>query len=239
MVTTKKKNFVAIIPARGGSQELKGKNIKKLLGHPLIAYTIVAAQKSKYISQVYVSTDDKKIALNAKKYGAKIIDRPKKLATSTALSDLAILHAIKSMENKIVFDHVVYLQATCPLREKGDIDKAIELYLKKKADSLFASVELHSHMWKYKNDLVEPYHSSFKVIGNRSKSKINVVDNGSFYITNKNLFKKFKRRLVGKKISSYRMKKWSIFDIDNKIDFEIVEWLLSSKKNRPKHIFLI
>ena len=71
MVIKKKKNFVAIIPARGGSQELKGKNIKKLLGHPLIAYSIVAAQRSKYISQVYVSTDNKKIAFNAKKYGAK------------------------------------------------------------------------------------------------------------------------------------------------------------------------
>ena len=68
----KKKNFVAIIPARGGSKELKGKNIKKLLGHPLIAYSIIAAQRSKYISQVYVSTDNKEIALNAKKYGAKI-----------------------------------------------------------------------------------------------------------------------------------------------------------------------
>jgi len=239
LVIKKKKNFVAIIPARGGSQELKGKNIKKLLAHPLIAYSIVAAQRSKYISQVYVSTDNKKIALNAKKYGAKIINRPKKLATSTALSDLAVLHAIKSIENKIKFDHVVYLQATCPLREVKDIDKAIELYLKKKADCLFASVELHSHMWKCKKDLVEPYHSSFKFIGNRSKHKINVVDNGSFYITNKNLFKKFKRRLAGKKISSYRMKKWTINDIDSKTDFKTVEWLLSSKKNRPKQIILV
>ena len=235
----KKKNFVAIIPARGGSKELKGKNIKKLLGHPLIAYSIIAAQRSKYISQVYVSTDNKEIAVNAKKYGAKIIDRPINLATSTALSDQAVLHAIKSIENQIKFDHVLYLQATCPLREEKDVDKAIELYLKKKADCLFTSVELHSHMWKFKKDLVEPYHNSFKFIGNRSKSKINVIDNGSFYITNKKLFKKFNRRLAGKKICSYRMKKWSIFDIDSKSDFEIVEWLLSSKKNRPKKIFLI
>ncbi len=239
MVNKGENNFVAIIPARGGSQELKGKNIKKLLGHPLIAYSIVAALRSKYISQVYVSTDSKKIALSAKKYGAKIIDRPKKLATNTASSDSAVLHAIKLIERENKFDHVVYLQATCPLREVKDIDNAIELYIKKKADCLFASIELHSHMWKYKKDLVEPYHSSFKFIGNRSKSKINVIDNGSFYITNKNLFKKFKRRLAGEKISSYRMKKWTIFDIDSKIDFEIVEWLLSSKKNRPKKLLLV
>jgi N-acylneuraminate cytidylyltransferase len=238
-VIKKKKNFVAIIPARGGSKELKGKNIKKLLGHPLIAYSIIAAQRSKYISQVYVSTDNKKIALNAKKYGAKIIDRPINLATSTASSDLAVLHGIKSIENQIKFDHVLYLQVTCPLREEKDIDKAIELYLKKKADCLFTSIELHADMWKYKKDLVKPYHSSFKFIGNRSNSRINVVDNGSFYITNKKLFKKFNRRLAGKKICSYRMKKWTIFDIDNKNDFEIVEWLLASKKNRPKKILLI
>ena len=97
MVIKKKKNFVAIIPARGGSQELKGKNIKKLLGHPLIAYSIVAAQRSKYISQVYVSTDNKKIAFNAKKYGAKIINRPKNLANNTILPDAAVLHAIKEI----------------------------------------------------------------------------------------------------------------------------------------------
>ena len=56
----------------------------------------------------------KQIGLNAKKYGAKIIDRPIKLATSTALSDQAVLHTIKSIENQIKFDHVLYLQATCP-----------------------------------------------------------------------------------------------------------------------------
>jgi len=238
LVIKKKKNFVAIIPARGGSQELKGKNIKKLLGHPLIAYSIVAAQRSKYISQVYVSTDNKKIAFNAKKYGAKIINRPKNLANNTILPDAAVLHAIKEIEKNVNFNHVVFLQPTSPLRAKNDIDKAIKLYLKKKADCLFSSVELHSTMWKFKNSFVKPYHNSFKVVTSRDKLGINVVDNGSFYITKKNLFKKFKHRLAGNKIITYEMEKWSIFEIDNEKDLNIVNWLISSN-NKPKNILLI
>ena len=67
---------VAIIPARGGSKGLPRKNIKKLLGKPLIAYTIEAAKKAKNLGRIFVSTEDKEIAKIAKKYGAEVIDRP-------------------------------------------------------------------------------------------------------------------------------------------------------------------
>ena len=113
------------------------------------------------------------------------------------------------------------------------------MFLKKKADSLFSSVELHSTMWKFNENNVTPYDNSFRVVTSRDKLGSNIVDNGSFYITKKNLFKKAKHRLAGKKIISYIMKNWTIFEIDSKKDFQTVEWMMSSKKNRPKQIILI
>ena len=77
-------------------------------------------------------------------------------------------------------------------------------------------------MWKSKNSFVKPYHKSFKIVKSRQKSSKNVIDNGSFYITNKKLFKKFKHRLAGKKIISYEMAKWTMFEIDNLDDFNLV-----------------
>ena len=234
----KRSDIIAIITARKGSKELKNKNIKKILGHPLIAYSIIAAKKSKYIKDVYVSTDGKKIASISKKYGAKIINRPSKLANSIILPDAAVVHAINKIEKKNNFNHVVFLQPTYPLRSKNDIDLAIKMYLKKKADCLFSSVELHSTMWRYKNSFVNPYHKSFRVVKSRDKLGTNVVDNGSIYITKKKLFKKYRHRLGGKKIISYRMEPWSIFEIDSKNDFKVVNWLMTAK-NRSKKLLLI
>lgn len=230
--------FVAIIPARQGSKGLKNKNIKKILGHPLISYTIQAAKNSNYIKQVYVSTDGQKIKKISKLYGAKVIDRPGYLSNDTIISDAAVLHAIGEIEKKIDFDHVVFLQPTSPLRSKYDIDKAIKLYSKKKADSLFSSVELHSTMWKSKNSFVKPYHKSFKIVKSRQKSSKNVIDNGSFYITNKKLFKKFKHRLAGKKIISYEMAKWTMFEIDNLDDFNLVNNLYKLNNDFKKMILV-
>ena len=85
MSSSDDKRFKVIIPARGGSKGVPRKNIRVLNGLPLIAYPIRAAQKSKYVSEIYVSTDDQEIAETAKKYGATIIQRPTKYATDAAL----------------------------------------------------------------------------------------------------------------------------------------------------------
>ena len=79
------KKFKVIIPARGGSKGVPRKNVRILNGRPLIAYPIQAAQKSKYVSAIYVSTDNQEIAETAKRYGATIIDRPAQYATDAAL----------------------------------------------------------------------------------------------------------------------------------------------------------
>ena len=83
----KKEKYIAIIPARGGSKELKNKNILEIGSVPLIAYSIKAAKISKRISDVYVSTDSTKIAKIARDYGAYVIKRPGHLATDSAKQD--------------------------------------------------------------------------------------------------------------------------------------------------------
>lgn len=125
-----KQKILALIPARGGSKGIKDKNIISLAGKPLIAYSIEAAKKSKYIDSIVVTTDSEKIAEVAKRYGARVpFLRPAELAADTSKTIDAVLHAIKTLktmgEN---YDTLVLLQPTQPLRTTDDIGKAIELY---------------------------------------------------------------------------------------------------------------
>ena len=126
-----------IIPARGGSKGVPGKNIKLVGGYPLIAYTIAAAKLSKDISRVIVSTDSMEIASIAKKYGAEVpFMRPSELAGDRSLDIDFVLHAInwfQQNEHKIP-DYIVHLRPTTPLRIPSEIDRAID-YIKQRKDA--------------------------------------------------------------------------------------------------------
>lgn len=125
-----KQKILALIPARGGSKGIKDKNIIPLAGKPLIAYSIEAAKKSKYIDSIVVTTDSEKIAEVAKRYGARVpFLRPVELAADTSKTIDAVLHAIKTLKSMGEnYDTLVLLQPTQPLRTTDDIGKAIELY---------------------------------------------------------------------------------------------------------------
>lgn len=121
-------NIMAIIPARGGSKGVPGKNITFLGGYPLIAYSVIAAKMSKNISRVIVSTDSKEIASVAEKYGAEVpFFRPAELAGDKSQDIEFVLHAInwfKQHEEKAP-DYLVHLRPTTPLRDPVVIDQAI------------------------------------------------------------------------------------------------------------------
>lgn len=124
------KKILALIPARGGSKGIKGKNIINLAGKPLISYTISAALKSIYIDSLVVSTDSMEIAKIAELYGARVpFMRPKELAEDKSKTIDCVVHAIKTLsEMHEDYDVLILLQATQPLRNFVDIDKAIELF---------------------------------------------------------------------------------------------------------------
>ena len=135
----KKLKIIAIIPARGGSKGLPRKNIFPLMGKPLIAYTIEVAKKSKYLSRIIVSTDDKEIATIAEKYGAEVpFLRPKEFAKDDTPDLPVFQHAIKWLEeNENYKPHIIVnLRPTSPLRKAKDIDQAIKKLIDTKADSV-------------------------------------------------------------------------------------------------------
>jgi len=139
------KTFLAIIPARGGSKRLPRKNILDLNGTPLIAYSIEAGLKSKYIDKVIVSSDDEEILKISKKYGALTLIRPDELAGDMATTFDAIAHTI---ENTKEYDYIVLLQPTSPLRDEKHIDEAIELLEGKEANAVVSVCEMeHSPLW--------------------------------------------------------------------------------------------
>ena len=132
------KNVLAIIPARGGSKRLPGKNIKMLNGKPLIAYSIEFALNSNEINKVVVSTEDENIAQIAKEIGAEIIKRPIELAQDTTKTAPVLIHAVKELEKKgYTPDIIILLQPTCPIRENNLCQKAIEILSTQKYDRFF------------------------------------------------------------------------------------------------------
>lgn len=122
---------LAVIPARGGSKGIPGKNIKEVCGHPLIAYTIDAAKNSKYVDDVVVSTDSEQIASIANDYGARTpFLRPDELSGDTARSIDALLHCVGWLrDHGSRYEIAVFLQPTSPLRRASEIDGSLEVFL--------------------------------------------------------------------------------------------------------------
>lgn len=126
-------DVIAIIPARGGSKGVPGKNIIQLLGHPLIAYSIAASRLSNTISRTIVSTDSEEIAAIATQYGAEVpFMRPSEFATDTSTDREFLLHAVQWFQTHegACPEYFVHLRPTTPLREPAVIDEAVRLIQK-------------------------------------------------------------------------------------------------------------
>lgn len=229
-------NILAIIPARGGSKGLPGKNTKKIHGKPLIAYTIEAAKNSKYLTEIHVSSDDLSILSVAEEYGisTKFV-RPNELATDTSLSIDTYIFCIQKYKTdyNMSFDFVVILQPTSPLRETIDIDSSVELFLKKQADSVISYTEEHHPIYwhKYINDdgtLINIFNET-NAVKNRQEYQKSYYPNGSIYVFKTELIQK--REYFSEKTFAYVMPRSRSVDIDTYEDFEYVEFLLSKKND--------
>src|SRR3989338_590546 len=229
-------NILAIIPARGGSKGLPGKNIKPFLGKPLLAYTIEEAKRSKYITKIVLSTDDTAIAQVGKKYGAEIpFLRPSELATDTSLAPDAYIYTIERLKNEQGYapEIVVILQPTSPLRTVDDIDAAISLYLEKNADSVISVVEFEHPLERARiitpDGLLENYHPGKIIPKNRADYQKAYSPNGAIYVLTPSLLLKEKTYYFSKTYAFIIPKERSI-DIDTQIDFEIAEFLMAKRK---------
>ena len=226
----KKLKVLGIIPARGGSKGIPGKNIKKLHGKPLIFYTINEVKKSKFLDFVVVSTEDKKIEKITQKYGVVVVKRPKKLSTDSSTSISVLKHAIINLKKtkKFIPDIIVVLQPTSPLRNAADIDGAIKKFLHLKCDSVISMTKVSSlPYWIYelrgniaKNIIKKP-----KKIHRRQDSQKFYQINGAVYVTSKNMIMNH-NTIFGKKISAYIMPQERSVDLDTMIDFKLAEILM-------------
>lgn len=224
--------MISIIPARGGSKGLPGKNILPLCGKPMIAYTIEAAKQSKYIDRVIVSTDDQKIAEIALQYGAEVpFLRPDFLASDTALAIDNYIYTIErlSKEWNTPIEEFVVLQPTSPLRIAEDIDGAIEMFMEKKADSVISyTPEAHPVRWhKYldeNNAFVDIFDTT---IANRQDLKTSYYPNGAIYVFRFSMIKE--RKYYTDKSYGFIMPRVRSVDIDYKEDFDYVEFLMSRR----------
>lgn len=222
-------NIVAIIPARGGSKSIPKKNIINFCNKPLIAWSIQQALESKCIHEVYVTTDSTEIADVSRKYGAKIVWRPAELATDTSSSESALLHAIDEIEKIHKVDIVIFLQATSPLREFIDIDKAVEIFFSENADSLFSASVLEDFcVWENNNGELKSITFDYKNRGRRQDRKPYYLENGSIYIFKPEVIKQYNNRLGGK-IAFYPMPLWKSYEIDDYETLEICECFMMSK----------
>ena len=226
----KGKSFIAIIPARGGSKGLPGKNIKELCGKPLIAWSIEAGLESQYIDEVMVTTDSDDVARIARAFGASVpFTRPTELASDTATSFDAIKHAIDFYEIKLrkKFDYVVLLEPTSPLREKDDIDGMIEkiISMEDQFDAIVSLGEVHEHpsiMKKIVGNGIEPYCKELVMATRRQDNEIAYFPYGGAYIV------KMKTLLEEKSFYPNRathriIKRYQCHEIDDIYDFLAIE----------------
>jgi len=222
--------IVAIIPARGGSKGIPRKNIRLLAGKPLIAYSIEAALNSKYINRIIISTEDKEIADISRKYGAEVIERPEGLAKDNSQTIDVVKHVLENLKKNESYtpDIIALLQPTSPLRTKEDIDNGIELFVNNKCGSVISVCEaIHPVYWTF---IIEKYLKpifSWKCFLNKRRQDLpkTYILNGAVYITSfDNLYKY--NSFFNRKIIPYIMQFKNSIDIDEKVDFEFVEFLL-------------
>lgn len=225
MVDKRQPTFLAVIPARGGSKGISKKNIKLFCEEPLISWSIRQALQAG-ASNVLVSTDDPLIASISKDYGAEVVDRPMALAGDEASSEEALVHALTQFE---VSDDavVVFLQATSPVRKPEFILEMAEIVRLGRADSAFSSNRVDDlTVWRRDKDALVsvPTQAESGRLPRQLRNPV-FVENGSMYSFRAGTFLSAQSRLFGR-IEQVVLPKWTIHELDDLDDWEIMETLM-------------
>ena len=232
--------ILAIIPARGGSKEIRRKNLQKLSGKPLIAHTIIAAKKTKSINKIIVSTDDKEIGKISKNNGAEVpFLRPKQISKDTSSTIEVIKHALKFLQENqsYVPDIIILLQPTSPLRTSQLITKTINTLKKSKATSVITVSKITKHPYAsywLKNDFLKPFEKSSTKYSRRQEFPDLFFPTGAVYTLWYDTLKKF-NSLHGPKIKPIVVQDEDI-DIDNLRDLFFAEMMLKNWKIYKKNL---
>ncbi|MFK8030321.1 MAG: acylneuraminate cytidylyltransferase family protein [Gammaproteobacteria bacterium] len=222
-------NILAIIPARGGSKGIPGKNIRPFAGKPLIVHSIEVALACSLITRTVVSTDDETIAGVALANGAEVIKRPDELAADTSLVIDAIRYTVQKVEEEgEEVDIVVLLEPTSPYRRVESIEQCIQVILDDKADSAATFTPSNispNRLWRVSGDVVEPFIEGAVPWLPRQKQPKAYELTGQIYAVSKMILFEHKdsiATLLGR-IYPVLTPKEEALDIDTELDFVVAE----------------
>ena len=229
--------ILAIIPARGGSKGIPGKNIKLLNGKPLLAYTSEIALQSKYLTEVILSTEDEEIIQVAKKISIKVpFVRPMELAQDNTPTIDVIIHALQWYKSQnVFFDAVCLLQVTSPFRTVKFLDNAIKKFIEEDSDSLI-SVQRVPHVynphWTFEVNLdgsLKIATGETQIISRRQELPVAYHRDGSIYITKTEILLRDKS-LYGKMTGFIESDANFYVNIDTIEDWETAEKMIENSK---------
>lgn len=213
--------WVALLPLRGGSKSIPGKNLRVIAGRPLYAWSLGAALDSGCFDAVYVASDAEEIREDARaRFGSRIqvIDRAPENATDTASSETVMLEVAA----KVQCDVMSLIQATSPLTRPEDFRIARARFEREGLDSLLTGVELKRFFWTHD---AQPLNYDPARRPHRQDFAGTLMENGAFYFTRSQLLTRTGSRLCGR-IGVYRMNADCGAELDEPSDWPIVESLL-------------
>lgn len=233
----KGKRILAIIPARGGSKGLPGKNIKEMCGKPLIAWSIEHAQKSKYVDDLFISTDSQEIANVAEKYGAPCPElRPTELARDTAPSSEFIIYTLEKMKKeRLNFDYFILLEPTSPLRDVEDVDKSIEMLVDNPESESVVGVAMSGTIHPAfmvvvgKNGYLQALEPDKQTLRRQDLPNVYFFE-GSVYVSKVDAYLK-KKTFYHDKTVPYIVPDWKSHEVDDYVDFKVIETIMELKNS--------
>lgn len=226
-------NILCVIPVRGGSKGVPGKNLRPLAGRPLVSWSIAHAIGSTTPMRVLVSTDSEEIAAVAREAGAEVpFLRPAELATDTAPTEPTILHAIEWVRSEgWEPDLIVLLQATSPIRRADSIDRAVAQLVTEDADSLVGVVPSSPFLWHPGRPPVADYEVQARPRRqDMTDEMIPLRETGSLYVTRTHIYDEVSNRLGGA-VSLFIMDEDEGLDIDTEVDLVIADALLAMQRS--------
>jgi CMP-N-acetylneuraminic acid synthetase len=222
--------YFGLIPARGGSQGVPGKNARHLAGMPLVAHSIASARASGAFDRVYVSTDDGEIANIASAYGATVIARPDELAQADTPMAPVVEHALQwRCERGPTPSHIFLLQPTSPLRSPADIREAASILSEDECDAVMGVFEAdYPPQWTLRSDckgMLRAAASRDQYTSRRQDLPVSYLD-GPVYAIETGVFLARKQFLT-ERTRFFVVPRHRAVDIDTEIDFLFAEFLLS------------
>ena len=228
-------DILAIIPARGGSKGIPDKNLRQVGGRSLLARTIHTVLESRFVTEVAVTTESRRIAEEARAAGACVIERPSSLASDTASSEAALIHAAEQYQ---AIEALAFLQCTSPFLTADELDRTIAAVVEGGADVAFTAVPSHGFLWRRQDDgSVRGINHDPSVRMRRQDRPTGLLETGAAYVMKTAGFLDAQHRFFGR-IVAVEVDPRRAMEIDTPDDLEIARELASmlDVESLPLHL---